>query len=125
MKIQNGGGWNTDLAWGLSLIVLNVVFHALSLGLINKAVTSRLSGSLQHWHHVFLSIYVVGRTALDCHAARHRGFQLGGRLPTSRGIAGPAVCNALFDERYDQLRPRESVFWLRWQMMGALEALNG
>jgi hypothetical protein len=88
MKIQNGGGWNTDLAWDLSLIVLNVVFHALSLGLINKAVTSRLSGSLQHWHHVFLSIYVVGRTALSTamlHAIEvsswAAAYQLLGALP--------------------------------------------
>jgi len=110
MELGDGAGWSADLAWGLLLIVLNVLFHAISLGLINKGVASRLGGSLQHWHHVLLSLCGWRDGALNCHIARHRGFQLGGRLPISRGIAKPAVCNALFDERHDELRPRESLF---------------
>ena len=110
MELGDGAGWSADLAWGLSLIVLNVLFHAISLGLINKGVASRLGGSLQHWHHVLLSLCGWRDGALNCHIARHRGFQLGGRLPSSRGIAEPPVCNALFDERHDELRPRESLF---------------
>src|SRR5215469_11725082 len=65
MEFATGGGWSRDLAWGLCVIVLNVVFHAISLGLINKDVASRLGGSLQHRHHVFLSVFVVGGAALS------------------------------------------------------------
>ena len=60
MEPESGAGWSRDLAWGLCLIVLNVVFHAISLGLVNKDVASRLGGSMQRWHHVFLSVFVVG-----------------------------------------------------------------
>jgi hypothetical protein len=70
-----------------------------------------LSGSLQRWHHVFLSAYVVGGTALSTatlHAIEVSSWAVA--LPTSSGIARPAACNALFDERYDELRPRESLF---------------
>jgi hypothetical protein len=111
MELGNGVGWSTDLAWGQSLIVLNVVFHAISLGLINKAVASRLRSSVQHWHHVFLYICVVGGTALS--TAMLYAIEVSSwaaALPTCRGIARPAVCNALFDERYNQLRPPESLF---------------
>jgi hypothetical protein len=65
MELGSGAGWSKDLAWGLCLIVLNVVFHAISLGLINKDVTSRLGGSIQRWHHVLLSVFVVGGAALS------------------------------------------------------------
>ena len=30
--------WNTDWAWGLPLIVLNVVIRVIGLGLINESV---------------------------------------------------------------------------------------
>jgi len=42
MELGDGAGWRANLAWGLLLIVLNVLFHAISLGLINKDVASRL-----------------------------------------------------------------------------------
>jgi len=75
MELGDGAGWSADLAWGLLLIVLNVLFHAISLGLINKEVASRLGGSLQHWHHIFAFSLCRWRDgALNCHLARHRGF---------------------------------------------------
>ena len=126
MKLGNGGGWNTDLAWGLLLIVLNVVFHAISLGLINKSVASRLSGSLQHWHHVLLSVYVVGGTALSTamlHAIEvsswAAAYQLLGALP-DRQSAMLYSMNAMTSYGHVNLYLAP-----HWQMMGALEALNG
>ena len=111
MELGDGAGWSADLAWGLLLIVLNVLFHAISLGLINKDVASRLGWLPAALASCFAFPLCRWRDgALNCHLARHRGFQLGGRLPISRGIAKPAVCNALFDERHDELRPRESLF---------------
>jgi hypothetical protein len=126
MKLGNGGGWSTDLAWGLLLIVLNVVFHAISLGLINKSVASRLSGSLQHWHHVLLSVCVVGGTALST-AVLHAievsswaaAYQLLGALP-DRQSAMLYSMNAMTSYGHVNLYLAP-----RWQMMGSLEALNG
>jgi hypothetical protein len=96
---------------GLSLIVLNVVFHAISLGLINQALASRLSGSLQHWHHVFLSVYVVGGTALSTamlHAIEVSSWAVHYQLLAALPDRQSAMLYS--DERYDELRPRESLF---------------
>jgi hypothetical protein len=82
MELESGAGWSRDLAWGLFLIMLNVVFHAISLGLINKDVTSRLGGSMQRWHHVFLSVFVVGGTALSLLSCTVSKLPFG-RLPIS------------------------------------------
>ena len=116
-ELGKGAGWSTDLEGGLWLIALNVVFHTISLGLINKDVASRLSGFLQNWHHVFLlRLCRWWDGALDCHAARHKGFQLGGRLPSAMLYSMNAMTRYGHVNLY--LAPR-------WQMMGALEALNG
>jgi len=126
MELGKGAGWSTDLPWGLSLIVLNVVFHAICLGLINKGVASRLSGSLQHRHHVFLSVCVVGGTALSTvllHAIEVSSwaavYQLLGALPDQQSAMLYSM-NAMTSYGHVNLYLAP-----RWQMMGSLEALNG
>lgn len=96
------------------------------LGLINKALASRLSGSLQHWHHVFLSVYVVGGTALSTamlHAIEVSSwavhYQLLAALP-DRQSAMLYSMNAMTSYGHVNLYSAP-----RWQMMGSLEALNG
>ena len=126
MELGDGAGWSADLAWGLLLIVLNVLFHAISLGLINKEVASRLGGSLQHWHHILLSLCVVGGTALSTailHAIEvsswAAAYQFLGALPNRRS-AMLYWMNAMTSYGHVNLYLAP-----RWQMMGSLEALNG
>ena len=126
MELGDGAGWSADLAWGLLLIVLNVLFHAISLGLINKEVASRLGGSLQHWHHILLSLCVVGGTALSTailHAIEvsswAAGYQFLGALPNRRSAMLYSM-NAMTSYGHVNLYLAP-----RWQMMGSLEALNG
>jgi len=126
MELGDGAGWSADLAWGLLLIVLNVLFHAISLGLINKDVASRLGGSLQHWHHVLLSLCVVGGTALSTailHAIEvsswAAAYQFLGTLPNRRSAMLYSM-NAMTSYGHVNLYLAP-----RWQMMGSLEALNG
>ena len=126
MELGDGAGWSADLAWGLLLIVLNVLFHAISLGLINKDVASRLGGSLQHWHHVLLSLCVVGGTALSTailHAIEvsswAAAYQFLGALPNRRSAMLYSM-NAMTSYGHVNLYLAP-----RWQMMGSLEALNG
>jgi hypothetical protein len=54
--------WSADWAWGLPLIVLTVVLHAYSLGLLNNEVTSRLSSGERH--PLSVSSFLIGETAL-------------------------------------------------------------
>jgi len=126
MELGDGAGWRANLAWGLLLIVLNVLFHAISLGLINKEVASRLGGSLQHWHHILLSLCVVGGTALSTailHAIEvsswAAGYQFLGALPNRRSAMLYSM-NAMTSYGHVNLYLAP-----RWQMMGSLEALNG
>ena len=126
MELGDGAGWSADLAWGLLLIVLNVLFHAISLGLINKEVASRLGGSLQHWHHILLSLCVVGGTALSTailHAIEvsswAAAYQFLGALPNRRSAMLYSM-NAMTSYGHVNLYLAP-----RWQMMGSLEALNG
>jgi len=126
MELGSGAAWSRDLAWGLCLIVLNVVFHAISLGLINKDVASRLGGSLQRWHHVFLSVFVVGGAALSTailHAIEvsfwAAAYTFLGALPNGQ-TAMLYSMNAMTSYGHVNLYLAP-----RWQMMGSLEALNG
>ena len=41
--LENMGGWTTNWAWGLPLIVFTVILHSYSLGLLNAEVSVRLS----------------------------------------------------------------------------------
>jgi hypothetical protein len=126
MEPGSGAGWSSDLAWGLCLIVLNVVFHAISLGLINREVASRLDSSMQRWHHVVLSIFVVGGAALStvilhaievsCWAAAYAFL---GALPNGHSAMLYSM-NAMTSYGHVNLYLAP-----RWQMMGSLEALNG
>jgi len=126
MEFATGGGWSTDLAWGLCLIVLNVVFHAISLGLINKDIASRLGGSMQRWHHVLLSVSVVGGAALSTvilHAVEvsfwAAAYTFLGALPNGHSAMLYSM-NAMTSYGHVNLYLAP-----RWQMMGSLEALNG
>jgi hypothetical protein len=100
---KNLAAWSMDWAWGLPLIVMSAVFHAYCLGLINEDISSRLGGMRRSWHLSFRSIFVIGGTALSA-TALHAIEAL--NAMTSYGHA------SLFLEPH-------------WQMMGALEALNG
>jgi hypothetical protein len=115
-----------DWAWGLPLILLIVVFHAYCLGLLNKEVSSKLSDSRRLRHFSTASISVIGGAALS--ATILHGFEgliwactyrLLGALPDSRSAMLYSL-NAMTSYGHANLYLAP-----RWEMMGALEALNG
>lgn len=117
--------WGADWAWGLPLIVLTVVFHAGGLGLISKDLNSRLSRELPR-HRSFAAIVAIGSTALSAtilhalEAAMWAGtYRLVGASP-DRKTAMLYSLNAMTSYGHASLYLEP-----RWQMMGALEALNG
>jgi hypothetical protein len=126
MELGNDAAWSRDLVWGLCLIVLNVVFHAVSLGLINKDVASRLSGSMQRWHHVLVSLFVVGGAALSTVILHAIEFSSWAAAYTFLG-ALPNVHSAMLYSMNAMTSYGHVNLYLapRWQMLGALEALNG
>jgi hypothetical protein len=118
--------WGVDWAWGLLLIFLTVVFHAQSLGLIGKWVSSRLesTGSLRRISAS--STFLIGGTALSVTILHGiEGFvwagayRLLGAMPNAKAAMLYSL-NAMTSYGHANLYLAP-----RWEMMGALEALNG
>ena len=113
------GMWGLDWACGLPLIVITVVFHAYGLSLIHKDISVRMQVS-------FNSAFVVGRAALSatvlhatevvCWAVVYRAT---GALQDSR----PAILYSL--DAMTSYGHADIRLAARWQLLGALEALNG
>lgn len=117
--------WSTNWAWGLPLIVLTVVFHAYSLGLMNKDVSARLS-STGRVRDLWSSVLVIGGTALSATvlhgiegAIWAAAYRLLGASPDNKSAMLYSLsAMTSYGHANLYLAPQ-------WQMMGALEALNG
>ena len=123
MKIAN---WRADWAWGFPLIVLTVVIHVLGLGTFVMKAVGVSSRMFERHHPIIVFVSVIGTTTLlaTClHACR--GRHLGRRLsPARRAARQPSAMlyslNAITSYGHAELMLKD-----HWQLMGALEALNG
>jgi len=118
--------WGLNWAWGVPLILLIVVFHAYCLGLLNREVSSKLSDTRRLQHFSSGSISVIGGAALSAtilHALEGSiwagTYRLLGALPDTKSAMLYSL-NAMTSYGHTNLYLEP-----RWQMMGALEALNG
>jgi hypothetical protein len=118
--------WGADWAWGVPLIVVTVVFHAFGLGLIGKRVNLMLSGAGRLRNLATASIFALGGTALSATVLHGlEGFiwagayRFLGALQDNKSAMLYSL-NAMTSYGHENLNLAP-----RWQMMGALEALNG
>lgn len=118
--------WSADWAWSLPLIVLTVIIHVFGLGLINQRIVLVSSGLMERSHPTAMFMLVMGTTTL---------------LATIlHGIEATIwatiywLLNALPDGRSALLYSLSAItsyghanmyLEARWQLMGAMEALNG
>jgi hypothetical protein len=118
--------WSADWAWGLPLIVLTVVIHVLGLGLIGQRAIRASKEVGHHRYPVAKFVIVVGTTTLlaTCfHGIEAiiwaNAFRLLGALPDLKSAILYSL-NAItsFGHTTLTLEPK-------WELMGALEALNG
>jgi hypothetical protein len=118
--------WVSDWAWSLPLILLTVVIHVFGLGLINERVVRALSRSMDRRRMVPLFAVVMGVAILlvtGLHAiegaAWAAAYRFLGALPDTKSSMLYSL-NAMTTYGHESvsLEPH-------WQMMGALEALNG
>jgi hypothetical protein len=118
--------WGADWAWGLPLIVLTVMIHAYGLGFINKRAALTLSRATQPPELSAASFFVMGRAALA--AAILHAFEAGlwavaylflGAMHGFRDAMLYSL-NAMTSYGHENF-----ALVARWQMMGALEALDG
>jgi hypothetical protein len=118
--------WASDWLWGLPLIVLSVIMHVYVLGLINKKIMSMMGSALRLWEFPAASVSVVGGTVLSVTilhgfegAIWAVAYRLLGAMPDNKSAMLYSL-NAITTYGHDNLHLEPG-----WQMMGALEALNG
>jgi hypothetical protein len=118
--------WSSNWAWGLPLIVLTVIFHAYSLGLLNNEVTARLNKRGRLGRPLSTQSFLIGGTALSLtvlHGVEGAIWATAYRLlGASMDIKSAALysLNALTSYGHEELHLAP-----HWKLMGALEALNG
>jgi hypothetical protein len=119
--------WHANWAWSMPLIIVNVVIHVLGLGLINEHILQFLSGRLNSQRH-FTGVFAVVMGVAALLATILHGIEgmvwaaaylLLGALPDTHSAVLYSL-NAIttYGHANIMLEPR-------WQLMGALEALNG
>jgi hypothetical protein len=120
--------WIGDWAWGLPLIVVTVVIHVCGLALIGEQVVHRMSGSIGGRRSRFMPKFalVMGATSLQVsvlHGIEAAIWALAFRyldaLPDQKSAMLYSL-SAITAYGHANLFLKE-----RWQLMGALEALNG
>jgi len=118
--------WGIDWAWSLPLIVLTVVIHVLGLGMISEWIVGRVSNKTKPRHLTALFVVLMAAAALMVTVLL--AFQ--GTL----WAAAYRVVGALPDNRSAMLYSLSAITGYghaaifldpHWQMMGALEAVNG
>jgi hypothetical protein len=119
--------WSADWAWGLPLIVLTVLIHVSGLGLISQRVVHGNVGRMIERRHPKVALVVVlGATTLlaTCLHGIEAGiwavaYRFLGAIREFR-YAMLYSLNAITSYGHTQLELPD-----HWQLMGALEALNG
>ena len=118
--------WALDWLWGLPLIVLTVLIHASGLGIIDKQVMSTLGSSRRQGGTSVASIIAVGRAVLSVtilhglESAIWSGAYRALDAVKDNKSAMLYSLNAMTSYGHENLQLAAP-----WQMMGALEALNG
>ena len=124
--MNNALPWSGDWAWSLPLMVLTVVLHVLGLGFINANVLRVFS--LVRGHRNFLTIFCVVMGVTVLLATLLHG------LEATIWAAAYRLLGAVADDKSAMLYSLDAIttyghnnLYLaeHWQLMGALEALNG
>jgi hypothetical protein len=126
MTQVNIAPWGANWMWGLPLIMVTVVIHSYGLVLLNRRVTIALAREGNTRLGVISPILIVGGTALI--AALLHGFEAGIWALAFRQVGALADMKSgmLYSLNAITSYGHEGVnLELRWQLLGALEALNG
>lgn len=118
--------WNGNWAWSLPLIVLTVILHVICLGVINTWVVRALQLVRNRRHFITVFTFVMGATtvlATILHALEAGIWAVAYRRLGAIPDAASAVIYSL--GAMTTYGHAELYLAKHWQLMGALEALNG
>jgi hypothetical protein len=126
MNALDAMAWNANWAWGLPLIAVNVVIHVLCLGLFT-AKLERLLGDQKQGRRFLTTFAVVMSIAVTLATILHgveaalwaAAYRLLDALPDDKSATLYSL-SAMTSYGHENLYLKP-----QWQMMGALEALNG
>jgi hypothetical protein len=118
--------WLTDWMWSLPLIAVCIVIHVIGLGLINERVVRVLQRDIDSHRYLLLFAVVIAVVALLATALHGLesvvwafAYKVLGALPDVRSAMLYSVsAMTTYGHTSIKLEPN-------WQMMGALESLNG
>jgi len=120
------GTWTGDWAWSLPLIVLTVMIHVCGLAVIGERVVEALGESADRRRFMLKFALVMGTTSLLATilhgiegAIWAAAYRFLGALPDDRTAMLYSI-SAMTTYGHAALYLKD-----RWQLMGALEALNG
>ena len=120
------GTWTGDWAWSLPLIVLTVVIHVCGLAIIGERVVDILGETVDRRRFMYKFAVVMAVTSLLATilhgfegAIWAAAYRFLGALPDSRTAMLYSI-SAMTSYGHANLFLKD-----RWQLMGALEALNG
>jgi hypothetical protein len=126
LVVASPHAWFADWAWSLPLVVFTVVLHVLGLLLINQKVEHVENKVVERYSFPVVFVVIIGATALL--ATILHGIEgiiwavaylLVGALPDSQSAMLYSL-SAITSYGHANL-----VLEQHWQLMGALEALNG
>ena len=118
--------WDGNWAWSLPLVVINVVLHVIGLGFINRRVLQTMQLVKDHPNFNVLFVMVMGVTTLLATLlhALEAGIWAGvywalGAVPDGKSALLYSL-NAITTYGHSNLNLAP-----HWELMGAVEALNG
>src|SRR5208282_476659 len=125
LYVATPGVWTADWAWGLPLIVLTVVIHAMGLGFINRSAVAVFGRMMDGRYPTALFAAVVSTVILLAtilHAAESAIWAVSYQLLGAQTDYKSAM---LFSLGAMTTFGNAVSLEERWQLMGAIEALNG
>jgi hypothetical protein len=124
--LDNAAVWDGNWAWSLPLIVVTVIFHVIGLVLLNEKVAGAMRYLQRNFKFLFAFAIVMGTgtlVAIALHAMEASIWAVVywtlGALPDGKSALLYSL-SAMTTYGHEPLYLED-----HWQLMGALEALNG
>jgi hypothetical protein len=126
MESVDAGSWSGNWAWSLPLIVLTVLIHVLGLQFINDRVVRILSGAMARRRFMPMFTVVMGVTALLATILHGIEVTIWALVYRHLGALPEDKAAMLYSLSAMTSYGHANLFLeTHWQMMGALESLNG
>jgi hypothetical protein len=126
MHMNAASAWDSNWAWSVPLIAVTVIFHVIGLGLFNVKADQLLTRIKHTRHYDFTFVLMMGVTtiwATFLHSVEAGVWAVAYRALGALPDSGSALLYSL--SAMTTFGHAEIFLDKRWQLMGALEALNG